>query len=82
MQAALQETTSVLIIKDSDPLCVDTKTLTDNSPVFTNILLECGFEEHDMSDFDPVAVGVFLSLLSDKKTVSYTHLTLPTIYSV
>ena len=66
-QEQLQHTTTVLIIRDSDPLCVTTKTLTENSPVFHNIIVECGFEEHDMSDFDPAAVRVFLTLLDDKK---------------
>ena len=65
----LQETTTVLIIRDSDPLCVETNILTENSSVFKFILEECQFEEHDLSDFTAEAVSLFLTLLRDMEMV-------------
>lgn len=63
----LQDSTTVIAINDSDPLCVPTRILTACSPVFSYILDECRFKEHDMSDFNSDAVRMFLTLLADGK---------------
>ena len=68
-QEQLQKSTTVLIIRDGDPLLVETNILTENSPVFRYILEECGFEEEEMTDFSSDAVEVFVTLLRDKKMV-------------
>ena len=68
-QARLQESTTVLIVRENDPLCVETKILTADSSVFRYLLEECAFEEEDMTDFSTEAVEVFLTLLRDRKMV-------------
>lgn len=61
-----EEETTVITIRGDDPLCVATERLTTNSSVFNYLLDECKFTEHDMSDFNPDAVFIFLTLLDDK----------------
>lgn len=65
--ASLENTTTAIYIQESDPLYVETKILTENSPVFSYILGVCKFKEHDMSDFDSGAVRIFLTMLVDRK---------------
>lgn len=64
---SLENDTTVIIIRDSDPLFVKTRTLTESSPVFFYLFEQCEFEDHDLSDFEPDAVRLFLTLLDDKK---------------
>ena len=57
----------IIKIKDSDPLCVDKERLTKDSPVFRQFIDELHFYELEMDDFEADTVGVFLTLLEDRK---------------
>ena len=57
----------VLTFKDRDPILVSKQLLVDNSSVFAFIILECCQPEHDMTDFTPNVVELFLTVLKDKK---------------
>ena len=57
----------VLTFKDRDPILVSKQLLVDNSSVFAFIILECCQPEHDMTDFTPNVVDLFLTVLKVNK---------------
>ena len=57
----------IIKIKDGDPLCVEKERLTKDSTVFKRIIDELKFYEFELEDFKPDIVGLFVTLLDDRK---------------
>ena len=62
----IDDETVIITLRDRDPLVVSKQLLVESSSVFTHIFVECTQTEHDMSDFPPEIVAIFLSLLDDR----------------
>ena len=62
----IDDETVIITLRDRDPLVVSKQLLVESSSVFTHIFVECIQTEHDMSDFPPEIVAIFLSLLDDR----------------
>ena len=62
----MDDETVILRLSDRDPLVVSKQLVVESSSVFTYIFVECTQTEHDMSDFTPEIVEIFLTLLEDR----------------
>jgi hypothetical protein len=63
----MAEETAILTIKDRYPLLVSKKRLVENSPVFNKIFVDLRQREHDIADFTPDIVELFITLLEDRE---------------
>ena len=62
----MEEPTTIIKLKDEDQLVVLTRILTADSPVFQHLLNELKYDEHEIDDFTPEAVYMFIYLLENR----------------